>query len=106
MTQNIPYIGVISSALTEFLKIQDVRTVTFVRSDPFCLLIRAQEVGAYRRDWKAVMTTARQIKAVVDDVLKQCNSTSSGDAALPEALIEPFEQLEKYASAFLVVFPR
>ena len=52
------------------------------------------------------MTTARQIKAVVDDVLKQCNSTSSGDAALPEALIEPFKQLEKYASAFLVVYPR
>ena len=50
------------------------------------------------------MTTARQIKAAVDDVLKQCDSTSSGDAALPEALIEPFEQLEKYASAFLVVF--
>ena len=34
MTQNIPYIGVISSALTEFLKIQDVRTVTFV--NPIC----------------------------------------------------------------------
>ena len=30
MTQNIPYIGVISSALTEFLKIQDVRTVVSV----------------------------------------------------------------------------
>lgn len=30
MTQNVPYLGIISSVLTEFLKIQDVRRTLLV----------------------------------------------------------------------------
>lgn len=42
------------------------------------------------------MAIARQIKAVIDNVRKQCESAPTADRALPDALIEPFDELEKY----------
>ncbi|VDB85238.1 unnamed protein product [Peniophora sp. CBMAI 1063] len=75
MTQNVPYLGVISSVLTEFLRIQ-------------------AEVESYRSDWNEVMSIARQIKGVIDRVLEQC-APMGGDAVLPAFLKEPLDALEK-----------
>ncbi|KZV64388.1 hypothetical protein PENSPDRAFT_757269 [Peniophora sp. CONT] len=76
MTQNVPYINIVSGALAEFLKIQN-------------------EVDAYKSDWKAVMAIARQIKAIVDKVSQQCQSVDNANDVLPEDLKEPFYALEE-----------
>ena len=42
------------------------------------------------------MNIARQIMAVVENVRLACETATGNDAALPSALIEPFDNLEKY----------
>ncbi|KZV68394.1 hypothetical protein PENSPDRAFT_687265 [Peniophora sp. CONT] len=75
VTQDVPYIGVVSRVLAELLKVED-------------------ELEKLGLDWKSVMESTRQVKDVVDEVLRQCESTSSVEASLPQALVEPFDNLE------------
>ncbi|KZV66652.1 hypothetical protein PENSPDRAFT_755509 [Peniophora sp. CONT] len=76
MTQNVPYLGSISTALTELLKAQD-------------------EVSKYRSDWRVVMAIAGQLKSVVDKVREACETNPNKENVLPPVLIEPFNDLEK-----------
>ncbi|KZV61576.1 TPR-like protein [Peniophora sp. CONT] len=84
MTQNVPYLGIISGALTEFLKIED-------------------EVTSLKSDWKAVMSVAQQIKATIDRVRAQCEKRGADGDALPEGLLEPLMELERCIAGALEV---
>ncbi|KZV60721.1 TPR-like protein [Peniophora sp. CONT] len=75
VTQNVPYIGIVSGVLTELSKIQD-------------------EVNVLKSDCASVATVARQIKSVVDRIRDQCEVSGEGNE-LPEGLVEPFQDLEK-----------
>ncbi|VDC01750.1 unnamed protein product [Peniophora sp. CBMAI 1063] len=74
ITQTVPYLGAISKALTEFLKIQN-------------------EVSTLKSDWKSVMKVARQIQSVIDNMLKRYEQ--EGIKRLPENLVEPLDNLKK-----------
>ncbi|VDC03277.1 unnamed protein product [Peniophora sp. CBMAI 1063] len=76
MTQNVPYLGIISGALTEFLKIQD-------------------EVDIFKSDWRLAMAVAQQLKALVDRVRVQCEKLGPDEEALPEGFLEPLSELER-----------
>ncbi|KZV62699.1 hypothetical protein PENSPDRAFT_711258, partial [Peniophora sp. CONT] len=76
MTQNVPYLGIVSGILTEMIKIED-------------------EVDTYKQEWRATMTSARQIKGVVDNIRQQCSATMHNDAVLPDVMKESFDGLEK-----------
>ncbi|KZV62632.1 TPR-like protein [Peniophora sp. CONT] len=84
MTQNVPYLGIISGALAELLKIEG-------------------EVTTLKSDWKAVMSVAQQIKTVIDRVHAQCEKLETGDDALPEGFLEPLSELERCIAAALEV---
>ncbi|VDB87611.1 unnamed protein product [Peniophora sp. CBMAI 1063] len=78
MTQDVPYMGVVSKILTEVLKVED-------------------ELETLDAIWKSVMAAARQIKDVIDEVHRQCETTIDAErcAPLPPVLKEPFDNLEK-----------
>ncbi|KZV60044.1 hypothetical protein PENSPDRAFT_369934, partial [Peniophora sp. CONT] len=84
MTQNVPYLGIISSALAEFLKIEG-------------------EVTTLKSDWKLVMSVARQIKAIIDDVHARCEKLRACDEALPEGFLEALNELERCIESALKV---
>ena len=92
MTQNVPYLGVVSSVLSEFLKIKSVRLHETL--DIMLILTLWQEVESYKSEWNEVMSIASQIKGVIDQVLEQCGSLTGG-RTLPPALKEPLEVLER-----------
>ncbi|KZV60711.1 hypothetical protein PENSPDRAFT_759879 [Peniophora sp. CONT] len=76
-TQNVPYLGIISSILAEVMKIY-------------------REVDTYKTDWKAVAGMAEEIKSIVDDMRTKFAKTADGnDEALPEAISRPFVTLER-----------
>ncbi|KZV62636.1 hypothetical protein PENSPDRAFT_657965 [Peniophora sp. CONT] len=83
-TQNVPYLGIISGALTEFLKIEG-------------------EVTTLKSDWKAVMSVAQQIKTIIDRVRAQCEKLEAGDETMPEGFLEPLSELERCIAAALEV---
>ncbi|KZV60039.1 TPR-like protein [Peniophora sp. CONT] len=83
-TQNVPYLGIISGALAEFLKIEG-------------------EVTTLKSDWKAVMSVAQQIKTVIDRVHAQCKKLEAGADVLPEGFLEPLMELERCIAATLEV---
>ncbi|KZV62641.1 hypothetical protein PENSPDRAFT_657969 [Peniophora sp. CONT] len=82
--QNVPYLGIISSALAEFLEIEG-------------------EVTTFKSDWRAVMSVAQQIKAIIDRVRAQCERLEAGDDALPKGFLEPLTELERCIAAALEV---
>ena len=94
MTQNVPYLGIISGALTELLKIRGVRRIHLKAKD--ILLIVVQEVDTLDEDWRLVMTFAQQIKSVIDQVHAQCEKLGPGAGALLQSFLEPFAELERY----------
>ncbi|KZV76216.1 TPR-like protein [Peniophora sp. CONT] len=73
LTQNVPYLGIISSVLTEFLKIQD-------------------EVSGLKSEWKGVIEYARQIQDLIDNV--RSGYEGRGDDTLPPLLTKPIGLLE------------
>ena len=94
MTQNVPYLGIISGALTELLKIQSVRRSPLDKSATSSNVV--QEVVTLDEDWKAVMTFAQQIKSIVDRVRTRCEGSGSVAAALLDEFLEPLRELERY----------
>ncbi|KZV59882.1 hypothetical protein PENSPDRAFT_694758 [Peniophora sp. CONT] len=76
MTQNVPYLGIISGVLIELLKMQD-------------------EAENFKSDWKATMSVTQQVKSIVDRVRAQTEELGTGDDALPQGFHEPLTELER-----------
>ncbi|KZV62645.1 hypothetical protein PENSPDRAFT_692335 [Peniophora sp. CONT] len=76
MTQNVPYLGIISGALTELLKIEN-------------------EIDTLKSDWRLVMSLAKHIKSIIDRVRAQCEKLGADGDVLPEGLLEPLIELER-----------
>ncbi|KZV75997.1 hypothetical protein PENSPDRAFT_680464 [Peniophora sp. CONT] len=75
MTQGVPYLGIVSGALTEFVKMAD-------------------EVDAFKSDWKAVTAVARQIQSIIDEMRDKYKQAEEG-GTFPQELAKPFEELER-----------
>ncbi|VDC01457.1 unnamed protein product [Peniophora sp. CBMAI 1063] len=76
MTQNVPYLGIVSGVLSELLKIFG-------------------EIELFKSDWETTMHITKQIKAIIDVVSVQYGSDSEGESGLPPALEEALIELEK-----------
>ncbi|KZV65975.1 hypothetical protein PENSPDRAFT_756062 [Peniophora sp. CONT] len=76
MTQNVPYLGAISTALAEFMKIQD-------------------EVDNCKDECKNAVDDAAQINALIKEFRDKCVALGRGDTALNETLREAFTELER-----------
>ncbi|VDB87004.1 unnamed protein product [Peniophora sp. CBMAI 1063] len=75
-TQNIPYLGAISTALTEFMKIQD-------------------EVDQCKDECKATMAHAKEMKRMVERFRDKCIESGRGEGALNTSLRDAFSELEE-----------
>ncbi|KZV63936.1 hypothetical protein PENSPDRAFT_757594 [Peniophora sp. CONT] len=76
MTQSVPYLGAISTALTEFMKIQN-------------------EVDQCKEECKEAVDDAEQINALIKRFKDECIASGRGESALNETLCEAFAELEK-----------
>ncbi|KZV72146.1 hypothetical protein PENSPDRAFT_371852 [Peniophora sp. CONT] len=76
MTQSVPYLGAISTALTEFMKIQD-------------------EVDQCKDECKEAMDDAEQINALIKKFRNKCMESGREESALNETLREAFTELER-----------
>ncbi|KAJ6540175.1 hypothetical protein DFH09DRAFT_1283039 [Mycena vulgaris] len=74
-TQKVPYLGAISTVLTEVLKIID-------------------EVDAYKSAWKNVGSKIQKIQTVVDDFRSQCIGEGMTDEELPDMIKKAFKDFE------------
>ncbi|KAJ6559559.1 hypothetical protein B0H19DRAFT_1145434 [Mycena capillaripes] len=74
-TQKMPYLGAISTVLTEVLKIID-------------------EVDACKSAWKSVGSKIRKIQTVVNDFRSQCASEGMTDEELPDMIKTAFKDFE------------
>lgn len=93
MTQNVPYLGIISGALIELLKMQDVRISS---TGTRCISNVLQEAENFKSDWKATMSVTQQVKSIVDRVRAQTEELGTGNDALPQGFREPLTELERY----------
>ncbi|VDB87000.1 unnamed protein product [Peniophora sp. CBMAI 1063] len=75
-TQNVPYLGVISTALTEFMKIQD-------------------EVDQCKSECKATMADAKEMKEMIEQFRDECVESGKGEGAMSRSLRKAFSDLEK-----------
>ncbi|KZV59696.1 hypothetical protein PENSPDRAFT_760351 [Peniophora sp. CONT] len=75
-TQNVPYLGAISTALTEFMKIQD-------------------EVDQCEDECKAAMGDAEGMNKLIKKFRRKCNESGKGEGLLNESLREAFAELEE-----------
>ncbi|KZV69528.1 hypothetical protein PENSPDRAFT_686274 [Peniophora sp. CONT] len=76
VTQNVPYLGTISSVLAVMLDIYN-------------------DVSAYKSDWKAVADMSQCMKAIVDEVYAKCETIEDQEEALPPAIAGPLSKLEQ-----------
>ncbi|KAJ6501389.1 hypothetical protein DFH09DRAFT_1102457 [Mycena vulgaris] len=76
-TQKVPYLGAISTVLTEVLKIID-------------------EVDTCRSAWKNVGSEIQKIQAVVNDFRSQCVGEGMADEELPDMIKKAFTEFEGY----------
>ncbi|KAJ6461642.1 hypothetical protein DFH09DRAFT_1382951 [Mycena vulgaris] len=76
-TQKVPYLGAISTVLTEVLKIVD-------------------EVDACKSTWKNVGSKIQKIQTVVDDFRSQCVGEGMTDEELPDMIKKAFKDFELY----------
>ncbi|KAJ6543730.1 hypothetical protein DFH09DRAFT_36083 [Mycena vulgaris] len=74
-TQRVPYLGAISTVLTEVLKIID-------------------EVDACKSAWKNVGSKIKKIQTVVDDFRSQCVGEGMTDEELPDMIKNAFKDFE------------
>ncbi|KAJ6501374.1 hypothetical protein DFH09DRAFT_1375724 [Mycena vulgaris] len=74
-TQKVPYLGAISTVLTEVLKIID-------------------EVDACKSAWKSVGSKIKKIQTVVDDFRSQCVGEGMTDEELPDMIKNAFKDFE------------
>ncbi|KAJ6540180.1 hypothetical protein DFH09DRAFT_1041799 [Mycena vulgaris] len=74
-TQKVPYLGAISTVLTEVLKIID-------------------EVDACKSAWKNVGSKIQKIQTVVDDFRSQCVGEGMTDEELPDMIKKAFKDFE------------
>ncbi|KAJ6540184.1 hypothetical protein DFH09DRAFT_1368578 [Mycena vulgaris] len=74
-TQKVPYLGAISTVLTEVLKIID-------------------EVDACKSAWKNVGSKLQKIQTVVDDFRSQCIGEGMTDEELPDMIKKAFKDFE------------
>ncbi|KAJ6456570.1 hypothetical protein DFH09DRAFT_1505118 [Mycena vulgaris] len=81
-TQKVPYLGAISTVLTEVLKIIDPYLTWF------------QEVDACKSTWKNVGSKIKKIQTVVNDFRSQCVSEGMTDEELPDMIKNAFKDFE------------
>ncbi|VDB85520.1 unnamed protein product [Peniophora sp. CBMAI 1063] len=74
-TQNVPYLGAISFALTEFIKIQD-------------------EVNQCKDECRAAIADAQTLKAIIDNFRDKCFRSGKEHGVLDESLQAAFTELE------------
>ncbi|KAJ6517681.1 hypothetical protein DFH09DRAFT_1287737 [Mycena vulgaris] len=74
-TQKVPYLGAISTVLTEVLKIID-------------------EVDACKSAWKNVGSKIQKIQTVIDDFRSQCVGEGMTDEELPDMIKKAFKDFE------------
>ncbi|KZV63866.1 hypothetical protein PENSPDRAFT_196563 [Peniophora sp. CONT] len=75
VTQNVPYLGVISSSLTEIMKMCD-------------------EVEECEGERKAVKGVVGEIREIVDATHRQCDELGEGDNIVPTTLVHPLARLQ------------
>ncbi|VDB87003.1 unnamed protein product [Peniophora sp. CBMAI 1063] len=75
MTQSVPYLGAITTALTEFMKIQD-------------------EVDQCKDECTEAMDDAEQINALIEKFHERCDASGRGGGLLNQTLREAFTELE------------
>ncbi|KZV75799.1 hypothetical protein PENSPDRAFT_680781 [Peniophora sp. CONT] len=91
MTQGVPYLGAVSAALTEFIKIQDVSSINHAVSLDR-VNCREKEVDVCKEECKESMYNARQI----NDMIKRVRDESTGrEGALNPRLQLAFADLER-----------
>ncbi|KZV67550.1 hypothetical protein PENSPDRAFT_48162 [Peniophora sp. CONT] len=75
-THNVAYLGAISTALTEFINIQD-------------------EVDMCKDECRATMAGAKKILDLIDGFREKCNESGRGDAVLDASFCDAFAKLER-----------
>lgn len=96
VTQNVPYLGTISSALTELMMICDVGVD---RSCNMTLLTAEQEVSECKQERKAVKEIVAEVLEIVDATQRQCDEHGNAPNVVPTALVRPMEKLQGYVRA-------
>ncbi|KZV59695.1 hypothetical protein PENSPDRAFT_672177 [Peniophora sp. CONT] len=76
VTQNVPYLGAISTALTELIKIQD-------------------EADECKDECKATMADAEEMNDLINAFREKCNESGRGDGLLNGSLCKEFAKLER-----------
>ncbi|VDB87005.1 unnamed protein product [Peniophora sp. CBMAI 1063] len=76
MTQNVPYLGAISTALKEFVKIQS-------------------EVGHCEAACRATMAEAEEMRKIIERFRARCTESGKGDSVLSSSLRDAFTELEE-----------
>jgi hypothetical protein len=95
VTQNVPYLGAISGALNEILKIKDVRGLDTVVGQKQNLQF-LQEVDTCKEDWKIILRDVEEIKKVIDGYLVRISTDPA--YKLPDSICEACTSLERYIS--------
>ncbi|KZV71423.1 hypothetical protein PENSPDRAFT_751811 [Peniophora sp. CONT] len=86
-TQSVPYLGAVSTALTELMKIQD-------------------EVDVCKDECRAVMDDARQIRSLIKTFRDKCVESGRGESVLSITLREAFTELERIVLGCIVALQR
>ncbi|KZV74287.1 hypothetical protein PENSPDRAFT_732378, partial [Peniophora sp. CONT] len=86
-TQNVPYLGAISTALTEFMKIQD-------------------EVAECKDECRATMADAQNMKSLIEKFRDKCVESGKGEGMLDGSLREAFAELESIVLECIIVLQK
>ncbi|KZV66115.1 hypothetical protein PENSPDRAFT_101382 [Peniophora sp. CONT] len=86
-TQNVPYLGAISTALTEFIKIHD-------------------EVDECKDECRTAIVDAQTLKTLIEKFRDKCIKSGKGEGVLDESLQEAFTELESVVLECIIVLQK
>lgn len=103
VTQNVPYLGAVSSSLTHIQALCDVSLrCCDPRDSVVALKARSlwQEVTIFKGEWNAVKRISNDLQEIVNATREQCDDPATGSSSVPSILVEPLKKLETCVHAF------
>jgi hypothetical protein len=91
VTQNVPYLGIISGVLTEVIKAKGVR---YHEPDQYDVLRIEQEAETCKDQWEIIILDVTEIKEVIEGYRKRLENKPESE--LPELARSAFTKLEEY----------